>query len=526
MPTSEETLETLVDDISALTHLVNLNDDPATAALAARSTELAALSPLAADLQASADARDNIVAAASNATAAEAARDAAQAAASVTPDTAVGASTLENAIRARYKVSGRHPSIIVDPIDDVYFSPTGAKSFDDLITYYRSDSASFTDGSGLTKWAGANTPRTNHHVFKDGVWQPAGLRVDPESTNLIEDSENFTGGTWLKSNLTVTPDATVAPDGNTAATQIEATSTAVARLRNQIGGLSEDSPVTYSVFLKAGTGQYAQMLFNDLGGTSAVWFNLGTGIVENTDGDITASAIRDAGNGWYRCSMTKIVPADDSGEVEIRLVNSTAGSSSTPGESQYVWGAQFELSGTQTSYIKSSGAQVTRAADGISISSGLIPPTLNGFTIIIDVNMDWVDVGRTVPTELFDWSANNPTRILRIQLLQHASFVSKIRSTAFVDTSFVSENPTSDSGIGQGLARPLSIALRVTPSDIQTIANGNAYNSTQLSNGIPDPSQATAHLLKEFTGTLTRLRIFDVGLSEADLIQETTLQSL
>lgn len=516
MPTPEETLETLVDDVSALTHLVDLNDDPAITALAARSTELAVLSPLAADLQASADARDEIVAAASNTGAAEAARDAAQAVASVTPNTAIGASTLENAIRARYKVSGRHPSVIVDPVNDVYFASSGAKGFGELINHTRNNAAVFTDHAGVIQVATSGTPRLRHHVQKEGIWQPAGLRFDGQATNFLETSEDFTSSIWGKENVTLIPGATTAPDGTNTATEMQFDHDDRVRLWNvrNAGDMTAPGILTFSVYVKRKTADWVRLVFNNIGGKSSwLWFNLATGVRGATRFESARTEMIPVGDGWYRISASMLADgALSGGQLEIAGADANDSTAANTGEAIYVWGAQAEVSPVPTSYIKTTGTAVTRVQDDLTIPAAHMPATAVGATFIFEGTLDWADDGDNV----YLLKQSNLTGLMENSGSGNGQF-----ATMQLNSSGAKANSAYQT-IQEGVGIPYKIAFRFSETEVSVVVNG-VETTAQHSHGFSNPGAAVAELLKGMTGVLSKLRVFDAPLPKAALVTETTL---
>jgi hypothetical protein len=101
-----------------------------------------------------------------------------------------------------------------------------------------------------------------------------------------------------------------------------------------------------------------------------VWFDLDNGVV-GTEGPALSGAIEEYPNGWYRCSVTFTTDAaDTSGQLYIYLCEDDGQFTNTnrDGTSDlYVWGAQLEAGSFPTSYIKTTGATVTRSADVASI---------------------------------------------------------------------------------------------------------------------------------------------------------------
>jgi hypothetical protein len=111
---------------------------------------------------------------------------------------------------------------------------------------------------------------------------------------------------------------------------------------------------TFSAYVKAGTLNWVRMDFT--GGGSKGYFDLQNGVVGSVTGSPIDSAIEDAGNGWYRCSITTtstgtgvgIIPAENDGSV-----GGTSGNI-------YIQDAQLESSMVATDYIET-GASTAQA---------------------------------------------------------------------------------------------------------------------------------------------------------------------
>lgn len=160
-------------------------------------------------------------------------------------------------------------------------------------------------------------------------------------------------------------------------------------------GISSGQTVTYSVFAKAGTNNFMQLLQSNVSGTggNSAYFDLSNGTTP------TANArIENWGNGWYRCIMppfTFTATPDGTYNIGHRLTeNTTTNAWSTPysGKSVVFYGAQLEIGSVATSYIPTlSTVPVTRNADTISLTgaTNLIGQTEG--TIYLELEQDPVN---------------------------------------------------------------------------------------------------------------------------------------
>ena len=171
--------------------------------------------------------------------------------------------------------------------------------------------------------------------------------------NFVAQSESFDNAAWVKTTdgqVTITANATTAPNGTTTAEKMIASAIAgfhcVAQTQSLVAGV-----FTISIYAKASEYSFLQ-IFDSLT-TDFANFNLTTGAVATVD-QYTAT-IENVGNGWYRCTATKTNP---SGNFVFRYGIVTTGTA-TRGESftgngvngLFIWGAQINIGSTAKPYF-------------------------------------------------------------------------------------------------------------------------------------------------------------------------------
>jgi hypothetical protein len=171
--------------------------------------------------------------------------------------------------------------------------------------------------------------------------------------NLLVRSQEFNDVAWTRSNTTVTANTTVAPDGTTTADTITA-SAGSSQHDAGLQGLTVSNGISYtiSVFAKAGTNNFIQLLVNGDGFPYAN-FDLSTGVV-GTSSTGTAS-ISSAANGFYRCVFT-YTTTGTTGYPIIDIVPSSSSArrptwTAAGTETVILWGAQFEIGSTANTYV-------------------------------------------------------------------------------------------------------------------------------------------------------------------------------
>jgi hypothetical protein len=135
-----------------------------------------------------------------------------------------------------------------------------------------------------------------------------GTTVEPSAVNLALRSEEFDNAYWTPLELTVTPNTTVAPNGETTAdTLTESANNAARAISSSSSGISFTSGTvyTFSVFAKFNGRLCRLALPSGQFGVISANFDLQNGIAFNVSG--TGARIVDFGNGWYRCSITLLL---------------------------------------------------------------------------------------------------------------------------------------------------------------------------------------------------------------------------
>jgi hypothetical protein len=241
----------------------------------------------------------------------------------------------------------------------------------DLITFTRASSGTFVGSDGLIKTAATNEPRFDHDPT---TGESLGLLVEEARTNSILQSQDFST-TWTNSGSSENTNVAVAPDGTSTADAL--VDTAINETHNftqTLSGLAGSTAHTFSCFLKKGSKNHGVLVFAPniswgIGTGASVFFDLNNGTVgtaANATGTIQALP-----NGWYRCTATATT-AVTPGTVTMRIGSSLTGSAQTytgtGDEAIYSWGAQLEAGAFATSYIPTTTATVTRAADVASIT--------------------------------------------------------------------------------------------------------------------------------------------------------------
>ena len=362
---------------------------------------------------------------------------------------------------------------------------------DNRITFTRASTATFVGSDGLIQSAAIDTPRFD---YDPANLTAKGLLIEEQRTNLLLYSAEFDNAAWTKTALTVTANAATAPDGTESAEKLTGNTTASAHQCQQVAVASATLGTTYtfSMYLKAAEYGFA---FIGFGGTAFVSVpyisvNLSTGAVATTNGFPVSSSATSVGNGWWRVRITGIT--DVAAGTVVPDIRTTADgvwanrNNAQDGTSGiYAYGAQLEAGAFATSYIPTSAAQVTRAADIAQMTGTNFSSWYNQsegtFVVGADVlstnaTRVWMDVGPNGAFGTTAYIGQVPSNIALLPGAAPVNMVSTVAATALSNTVAIGLQTNNSVFAANGILGTADTSCTMPASATQLVIGSAIWN--------------------------------------------------
>jgi len=242
------------------------------------------------------------------------------------------------------------------------------KRLDPRVTYTRASTATYVDNGGVIRTAGSGVARFDHNP---STGESLGLLVEEARTNLVLYSDTLNGGAWGTLDATLALNSALSPASTFDASLLtDNVTTTFHGIRYPI---TSGGTTVFSVYVKYLNARYIQ--FTDDVGDSGTW---NVDLIGQTASRVSGSSnssltIQPMPNNWMRIFYQytwgannrwpnlNIVTSLSSVRRESRL--------GVSGNGVYLWGAQLEAGSFPTSYIPTTTATVTRAADVATLAN-------------------------------------------------------------------------------------------------------------------------------------------------------------
>ena len=379
----------------------------------------------------------------------------------------------------------------------------------------------------------AYAPRRGHHIYNGSAWVNEGILHESEArTNQMLYSDDLTRTAWTGGGTVGTVTAgspfgtyqTISPTsngGNLGPAQ-----------RYQIGK-SITSGSTYVgwalVKYSAGSGWFVVNMYDTGKANEQAYFDLQNGVVGSKEALIIDHGMVDYGDGWWLCWASSNA-ASGSGGVSYEMPNGDGVQSCSAADVILIAGSQFELGSTPSSYIPTTSAQVTRAAETLTVPAANLPYDNTNMSIQMDGKMTYADNGLTPTTtggagevSFLLWKSGSTDYIstgIDTGGSRLGQYDASQRSTNSGGQQ-LSQGSTTDYSPNTNV--PFNIASRHGSTFINGATEGTLTTSVYPSRqGLPDLSSTDLDLGFVFMGTIGEFRMWsddlgDVGITEATL---------
>ena len=225
--------------------------------------------------------------------------------------------------------------------------------------FTRASSATVVNKAGLIETVQSGIPRVDFQGNTNGA-----LLLEPQRTNLVTYSEDFSNAYWIKSNTSLTSNSVISPDGSLNASLLKGDGVGFfPRIQSTVSGSGQ---ISFSAFVKKELSDVVTLWVNGtgIGGgaetSSAYTYTFSTdSFLITSGGAVDSSESTSFGNGWVRLTLTYTTTTITGLRIYPKY-------NSTNTEGVYIYGAQLEQGSYATSYIPTSGSSVTRVADSCS----------------------------------------------------------------------------------------------------------------------------------------------------------------
>ena len=385
----------------------------------------------------------------------------------------------------------------------------------------RNGAANRVNKDGLIEFvSGSNNPRLN--------WsgECPSLLLEGTSTNLQIRSEEFDIFTWTKTNITVTANDTISPDGTESADKLQRTNTAASYIYDAISIGYGQKTYTNSIFVKKGVGSFLAIRARGSGAWVDLRFNFLTKqIISYTATSIftaISSKVEEFDNGWFRIYFTYTTdgynilthsysPRFTQGDIDDTDVNNNANC--------FIWGSQVEEQIYGSSYIKTEGSIATRNKE-TRVSTGLYgDPEFNK-----NEGVAFIDV-KPFPVDASDTNGN----IISLVGGSYNQMFFRFRTSNVLEF-YAHDAPAGSAIFDYDLAHNggrIKAAIRWNNGNYSIFANGqllNSYlNTSRFFSDLETFQFQQSYSSNEFEGEVYEIQVFDEALDNNEMVKLTEL---
>ena len=421
-----------------------------------------------------------------------------------------------------YAVNGLEPALVFDFKGNYFRKSATDSTFGASITHARASSATMMNSSGTLVTVGNNVPRTGHHIYNGSAWVNEGILHESEArTNQMVNSGDLTGAGWSggAARGSVTAGS---PFGTYQFISPSFSSATISPAQRYQIGKAITSGATYVgwslVKYSAGSGWFVVNMFDTGKSNEQAYFDLQNGVVGSKNALIIDHGMVDYGDGWWLC-WASANAASTSGGVSYEIPNGDNVQSCSSADVILIAGSQFEQGATPSSYIPTTTATVTRAAETLTVPAANLPYDSTNMSIQMDGKMTYADNDGD-NGKMFSWHLNNSNNIYSMlstyQARTGAIYWVQESGNVLDAVTGPATSYSPDTNV------PFNFASRHGSTFINGAISGTALTANTTPTALPNLSSTDLNLGETFMGTIGEFRMWSDDLGDVGIVEAST----
>ena len=363
--------------------------------------------------------------------------------------------------------------------------------------------------------------RRGHHIYNGSAWVNEGILHESEArTNLFTSSGDLSGTGW-SGNMTRGAVTSGSPFGTYHTISPTASGGMGEAQRYQIGK-TLTSGATYVgwalVKYSAGSGWFDINMYDTGDSTKRAYFDVQNGVVGVKDAAIIDHGMVDYGDGWWLC-WASANAASTSGGGFYEVPNGNGSLATTATDVILIAGTQYEQGSTPSSYIPTTTATVTRAAETLTVPAANLPYDSTNMSIQMDGKMTYADTSNGFEVIPYWWRQGG-TDFIHSQLSTVGGRTGAMQFYQRQSTSGQEVVSSGNNAYSPDTNVPFNIASRHGSTFINGAHEGTLLTADTTPTILPALSSTDLNLGYTFMGTIGQFRMWsddlgDVGITEA-----------
>ena len=365
--------------------------------------------------------------------------------------------------------------------------------------------------------------RRGHHIYNGSAWVNEGILHESEArTNQMIYSGDLAGPSGWTGGATSGTVTTGSPFGThqTISPAINNSNLGAAQ-RYQIG-----KPITSGaayvgwalVKYSAGSGWFILNMYDTGKANEQAYFDVQNGVVGSKQALIIDHGMIDYGDGWWLCWASSNA-ASGSGGLSLEVPNGDGLNSCSAADVILVAGTQFELGSTPSSYIPTTTATVTRAAETLTVPAANLPYDSTNMSIQMDGKMTYADTSNAFEVIPYWWRQGG-TDFIHSQLSTVGGRTGAMQFYQRQSTSGQEVVSSGNNAYSPDTNVPFNIATRNGSTFLNGAHEGTLLTADTTPTALPNLSSTNLILGYDFMGTIGQFRMWsddlgDVGITEA-----------